>query len=169
MRRSTGLYSVTLESGRVKTTEQNDQAEYDEPDRLGAEGPWRTFSFALGAEPRDHLTIRGASGLDHPVQSLSLDEKSRRLIIVSAEPNPRIGALMQVEVQATMPETHVLVARPVVFDLGVLARRLFPSGARAPWRNATPTARDFCSHALLAQPGMRCNATIDAHWRDAHA
>jgi hypothetical protein len=88
---------------------------------------WRTFGLALGAEPRrDHLVVRGASGLDHPVQSLSVDEKGGRLIIVSADPNPRVAALMQGDVQATMPGTRVLVARPVVFDLGILARRFLP-------------------------------------------
>jgi hypothetical protein len=97
----------------------------------GQNALWKTFSLALGAEPRDQLVIRGVSGLDHPVQSLSVDDKGRRLIIVSAEPNPRVAALMQVDVQATLPDTHVLVARPVVFDLGVLARRIFPTGAAA--------------------------------------
>lgn len=88
---------------------------------------WRTFGLALGAEPRrDYLVLRGASGLDHPVQSLSVDDKGKRLIIVSGDPNPRITALMQADVQATMPSTRVLVARPVVFDLGVLARRFLP-------------------------------------------
>jgi hypothetical protein len=89
---------------------------------------WNTFGLALGAEPRrDHLVVQGASGLDHPVQSLSVDDKGRRLIIVSADPSPRIAALMQADVQAAMPESRVLVARPVVFDLGVLTRRFFPN------------------------------------------
>lgn len=89
---------------------------------------WKTFGLALGAEPRrDYLVVRGASGLDHPVQSISVDDKGGRLIIVSTDPSPRVAALMQGDVQATMPNTRVLVARPVVFDLGILARRFLPN------------------------------------------
>ena len=34
---------------------------------------------------------------------------------------------MQVDVQAAMPSMKVIVARPILFDLGVIARILFPS------------------------------------------
>jgi hypothetical protein len=38
---------------------------------------------------------------------LGVDEKRNRVIAVSSEPNSRIAALMQVDVQAAMPEMKV--------------------------------------------------------------
>lgn len=86
---------------------------------------WNSFCAALGAEYREHKVIQGISGLEHPVQAIAVDERTNRLILVSAEFNPRIAALMQVDVQATMPGTRVLVARPVALDLGHAFRTLF--------------------------------------------
>ncbi len=85
---------------------------------------WDVFGRALRAEPRDNLTIRGSSGLDHVVEAIFVDDKSKRVIIVSAEPNPRIAALMRVDVQATFADTRVLVARPISFDISAFARRM---------------------------------------------
>jgi hypothetical protein len=92
---------------------------------------WRTFSRALGADSRDDLVLRGASGLDHSVQAVSVDDKNNRVILVSAEASPRAAALMQFDIQQTMPSTHVLVARPLVVDLGQIARTLFPTAEAA--------------------------------------
>jgi hypothetical protein len=86
-------------------------------------GVWNVFGRALGAEPRDGVSIRGASGLDHLVEAISVDDKNRRVIIFAAESNPRIAALMQVDIQATIPEARVLIARPIAFDAGSFARR----------------------------------------------
>jgi hypothetical protein len=93
---------------------------------------WESFSKAVGAELRERPMIRGASGLDHPAQAIAVDDKNRRIIIVSAEQNARVAAMMQGDVQATMRDVRVLVARPVVVDLGVMARSLFRTveGAR---------------------------------------
>jgi hypothetical protein len=91
---------------------------------------WKNFSAAVGAELREAKSLRGASGLDHHVQAIAIDEKGSRLILVSAEASPRIAALMQVDVQATMPNIRVVVARPVIVDVPILARRLLePLGA----------------------------------------
>jgi len=86
---------------------------------------WKSFCTALGAEYREHKEIQGSSGLVHPVQAIAVDELKKRLIIVSAEYNPRIAALMRVDIQATLPETKVLVARPIAVDLAHAARTLF--------------------------------------------
>ena len=93
---------------------------------------WDSFSRAIGAELRERSLIRGISGLEHPAQAIAVDDKNRRVIIVSAEQNARIAALMQGDVQATMPDVSVLVARPVVVDLGIIARKIFRTveGAR---------------------------------------
>ena len=46
------------------------------------------------------------------------------MIVIVAESNPRIAALMRVDIQATMPDARVLVARPIAFDIGSFARQL---------------------------------------------
>lgn len=86
---------------------------------------WKTVSAALGAELREDRKIHGVSGLEHPVQAIAVDDKNSRVLVFSAEPNPRVAALMQVDVQSAMPDTRVLVARPIAFDLGVMARQIF--------------------------------------------
>jgi hypothetical protein len=85
---------------------------------------WGAFGRALGAEPRTSRTIRGVSGLDHLVEGISVDDKGNRVIVFAAEPNPRVAALMQVDIQATMPTARVLVARPIAFDFAAIARGL---------------------------------------------
>jgi len=85
---------------------------------------WGNISRALGAEPREYPTVTGVSGIEHQFLSIAVDEAARRIILVSAEPDPRITALTQVDIQATLPESRVLIARPIVIDLGFLARAL---------------------------------------------
>jgi hypothetical protein len=85
---------------------------------------WSSFARALDAELRTDSVIRGRSGLDHAVQAIAVDDRNRRVIIVAAEQNPRMAAMMQVDVQATMPNARVLVARPVLIDLPDLLRRV---------------------------------------------
>jgi hypothetical protein len=85
---------------------------------------WAAFGRALGAEPRDHSIIRGASGLDHSVEGISVDERRGRIIIISGELNGRIAAMMQSDIQAKLPDLRVLVARPIAFDIGALARAI---------------------------------------------
>jgi hypothetical protein len=85
---------------------------------------WSTFARALDAELRDDTVIRGSSGLEHDVEAIAVDDLHKRVIIVSAEPNPRIAAMMQVDVQATMTDVRVLVARPVTIDVPELLRRV---------------------------------------------
>jgi hypothetical protein len=85
---------------------------------------WKSLSSAIDVEMREATTIRGISGQDHPVQAIAVDDKTKRVVIFSAEPSPRIAALMQIDVQATLPDAHVLVARPVIFDLSEIARRV---------------------------------------------
>jgi hypothetical protein len=92
---------------------------------------WDSVARALETEPRDHKVLTGVSGLEHSVQMLGVDEKRNRVIAVSSEPNSRIAALMQVDVQAAMPGMKVLVARPIVVDLGVIVRTIFPNDGSA--------------------------------------
>lgn len=92
---------------------------------------WDTFAKAIDVESREYRVIRGASGLEHPVQLLGMDEKNKRLVLVSSEPNSRTAALMQVDVQAALPDYRVVVVRPIIFDMGVLARKFIKSDSSA--------------------------------------
>jgi len=92
---------------------------------------WKTFAMVLGTEPRPDNVIRGISGLSHELASLSVDEKHNRLLIVPNEVSARTTALIRADIQATMPETRVIAARPVTFDLGYLIRAIFSSADNA--------------------------------------
>lgn len=85
---------------------------------------WRVFGQALKAEPREATTIQGISGVEHNVESIAVDDQNKRLIIVSAEPNPRMAALMRVDIQSAMPDLRVLIVRPIAFDLPSIARQI---------------------------------------------
>ena len=115
---------------------------------------WAAFGRALGADPRDHLTIRRVSRLDHAVEGISVDDKGGRVIIIAAESSPRIAALMQIDVEATMPDAKVLVARPVVFDLPAIARGLVKRLGPAPSsRRRAATARSPARSAARNRAG----------------
>lgn len=90
---------------------------------------WKTICEALGTEYREHTIIRGASGVEHSVQAIGVDDKHKRLLVVSAEFNPRIAAMMRIDLQATMPGTRVLVARPVTIDIAHVAKKFFMTAA----------------------------------------
>lgn len=83
---------------------------------------WSAFGKAIGAELREDTDIQGVSGLTHRVDAICVDDKLERVIIISAEPNPRVAALMQVDIQQTLPNKHVIVARPIPIDLPAIAR-----------------------------------------------
>jgi hypothetical protein len=85
---------------------------------------WKNLSLALGAEPRQYPVITGSSGIEHEFLAVAVDEKARRIILVSPDPDPRIAALTQVDVQTAIPDVRILMARPIIVHLGVLARRL---------------------------------------------
>lgn len=85
---------------------------------------WGTFCRAIGTELREHSFIVGASGVEHPVQAIGVDDPGKRVVIISAEPNPRVAAMVQGDVQATLPGTRVIVARPLAVDLTTIARHL---------------------------------------------
>jgi hypothetical protein len=75
------------------------------PTEKNTKGFWDVFGRALRAEPRDNLTIRGLSGLDHIVEAIFVDDKSKRVIIVSAEPDPRTEVLLSMT-QSRRNDTH---------------------------------------------------------------
>lgn len=92
---------------------------------------WSTFSQAIGAELRESRTIKGATGLDHPTLGIAVDDKNKRVIVYSSETNARVAALMQGDIQATMPDVSVLVSRPITVDLAAIVRTFFPPSTEA--------------------------------------
>ncbi|MDO5658616.1 MAG: hypothetical protein Q4G36_09885 [Paracoccus sp. (in: a-proteobacteria)] len=86
---------------------------------------WRSICTALGTEYRPTNEIHGQSGLVHPISGLGVDDKGKRLIVISADHSPRNAALMRMDVQASIPDLRVLVARPLSIDLPHIVRQNF--------------------------------------------
>ncbi len=83
---------------------------------------WKNVLRAVEADPRPALSIRGASGFSHPVVSVGVDEKRRRVVVISGESDARSAALAHGDIQAAMPSLKVMMARPAVINLGEAAR-----------------------------------------------
>lgn len=84
---------------------------------------WSRFFGAVRAEARPTSSIVGASGLNHPVLALGADDANKRLIVISSEYDARASAMMQIDIQSTLPGVHVVVARPIAVGLPVIAQR----------------------------------------------
>jgi hypothetical protein len=84
---------------------------------------WDNIGRAIGTEPREHRRITGVSGIEHPVLHLSVDDKNKRMLLVSSEPDPRTCALVYGDVQAAMPDVRILMARPIAIDLNFIFSR----------------------------------------------
>jgi hypothetical protein len=83
---------------------------------------WTNVLRAAEAEPKAARSIRGASGIQHPIIALGFDEDRRRLLLVSGEHDARTAAMAQVDVQAALENTQVLVARPIALNFTSLAK-----------------------------------------------
>lgn len=82
---------------------------------------WQSFLKASEVEPRSASHIKGASGLNHPVAAVGVDDARHRIVIVSRDAHPKAAALAQVDIQAANPGYQVVLARPVPINLGRLA------------------------------------------------
>ncbi len=85
---------------------------------------WDHFIRSLDAEPRPNRVIHGASGVEHRLLGLGVDDVGKRLVLVSDAPEARSAAMMQVDVQTTVPDTRVVVARPIATDFTIFVRSL---------------------------------------------
>ena len=83
---------------------------------------WHNFIRAAEAEPRVATSIQGLSGFSHPVAAVGVDERRRRVIMISGESDARSAALAQGDIQAAMPSVKVVMARPLAINLGQLAK-----------------------------------------------
>lgn len=85
---------------------------------------WHNILRAAEAEPVAETSIRGVSGITHGCIAIGVDERRRRLLIVSGEHDARAAAMSQVDIQSALDNFQVLVARPVAFDLPAVAKTL---------------------------------------------
>jgi hypothetical protein len=86
---------------------------------------WQNILQAVGTEPRDVEVLKGASGIEHEVFAAGVDAERNRLVVISADDNPRLAALVQADIQAAAGQAHVLMARPVAiagYDLAAVTR-----------------------------------------------
>jgi hypothetical protein len=83
---------------------------------------WNNIIRAAEGDPRPEKAIRGASGFSHPVIAVGVDEKRRRVVMISGESDARYAALAQGDIQAAMPSVKVAMARPLALNLGVVAK-----------------------------------------------
>jgi hypothetical protein len=85
---------------------------------------WDHLLVALQTEPRQTNAVQGASGIEHQVLGIGVDDKAKRVVLVSAEHDARTSALIQADVQATIPDAKVLMLRPVAINLNAVATGL---------------------------------------------
>jgi hypothetical protein len=85
---------------------------------------WASFATAIGAELRPGDAIKGKSGIEHKAQALAFDEAGKRIIVISSEQDARVAALVQSDIQALHENYGVILARPIIFDLGAISRQI---------------------------------------------
>ena len=82
---------------------------------------WRTLLTAVDTSPQDVGSIVGASGLRHHVVAAGVDDTRKRTVIVSAQPDADTAALVQVDLQAALRGSKVILVRPVMADFQAFA------------------------------------------------
>ncbi len=85
---------------------------------------WQNVIKAVGAEPVTGDSIQGSSGFSHPVIALGVDRQRQRIVIISGEGDARSAVLAQADIQTALPQTCILMARPVAVNLGQAAKML---------------------------------------------
>src|SRR3990172_8270711 len=85
---------------------------------------WDTFIRAVEAEPAQIESLKGSSGLVHPVVATGVDRTRKRLIVVSGDPDGRTAALAQADIQALYGDYKVILARPIAVNLSKAAEAL---------------------------------------------
>jgi hypothetical protein len=84
---------------------------------------WDTLLKSVETEPLEVASLKGASGLNHPILRAGIDEARRRLVVISGESDARSAALAQADIQAEMRGARVVLARAAPINLGVVAEQ----------------------------------------------
>lgn len=123
----------------------NDSADYQEF--------WRNLLIAIGTEPREVKSLRGASGMSHDVVAVGIDDATRRLVAISGAGDARSAALAQADLQAGFGSVRVLLARPVILNLSQMAASLHDLAGRSKVSiadlGAMPKDADLVREAML--------------------
>lgn len=106
---------------------------------------WKIILQALGTEPRAVRQIRGASGFPHAVLAAGVDERRRRVILISPEGDPRVAAMVQADIQAADRSIQILTARAIVHDVTAFGRII------AGFAGKTEVSREEMWEAIYAQ------------------
>lgn len=83
---------------------------------------WDALIRSTRAEPRPVRSIPGLSGVVHELVALGVDDKSKRLIVVSPYADAKTTAMMQSDIQGTLEGTKVIAVRPLALDLSHIVR-----------------------------------------------
>ncbi len=78
---------------------------------------WEGLFLTLGTEYKDINSIQGASGINHNIQCLGIDENKKRVLIVQNEQDARILAMAQMDIQSRYKDYNILMLRPVPINL----------------------------------------------------
>jgi len=113
---------------------------------------WRNVLRAAEAEPKDATVIKGASGIEHSIVAVGLDESRRRLLVVSGEHDAHSAAMAQIDIQSALNNFQVLVARPIAVDLSVLAKGMVEMTGRTTFSQDCSASTTFSGKRQLFFP-----------------
>jgi hypothetical protein len=77
---------------------------------------WRNLLRAVEVEPREARSLRGSSGIDHPITAIGVDKGRHRVVVISSEADPRTSAFIQSDLQLAIPDAKIIVGRPEMFN-----------------------------------------------------
>jgi len=85
---------------------------------------WDTFVRAVESEPVQLESLKGASGLAHPIVAMGIDRVRKRLVLISGDPDGRSAVLAQADIQAAYQDHKIILARPIAVNLARAAEAL---------------------------------------------
>lgn len=85
---------------------------------------WKNVIIAVDSQPLNAEFVRGASGQQHPILGIGLDEKRSRLILVSGEHDARASVLAQADIQSVVEPLKVITVRSVAINLSLVTKAL---------------------------------------------
>lgn len=88
---------------------------------------WNGVLRAVGVDPRKAREVGGASGVRHAALAVGVDETEKRIVVVSADGDPRSAALAQADIQAAIADYKVIVAKPTLISARQFASELMRS------------------------------------------
>jgi hypothetical protein len=78
---------------------------------------WRPMMLGLGTTPTGATKLKGATGIEHRVLEVGMDDKRKRLIVLNDASEPMVAAFIQSDLQRAYPEQRVIVARTQLVNL----------------------------------------------------